>query len=87
MSYKLKSWEKWESEAVKHPPKFCPNCGTKLTDNIQEYWADSSRKATVDNPFKDVGYDCYCENCKWSGNIEPDADTDIIDETTGRKEN
>jgi len=60
-----------------HPPKYCPNCGKPIKD-IVEYWVDSSRPETPDNPYKGVGYDCYCGNCGWSGCIEPDADREIV---------
>lgn len=79
-SYILEYWEKWESEAEKHPPKYCPNCGAIL-ENIQEYWTDSSRISSPANPFKSIGYDCYCKSCKWSGDIECHADLGIVDET------
>jgi len=79
MTYKLKEWETWESEVEKHPPRFCPNCAEPLSI-IQEYWSDSNRKSSPDNPFKGIGYDCYCKLCRWSGNIEPDADSDIVNE-------
>ena len=79
MSYKLKEWETWDSEAEKHPPKFCPNCGKPLT-KIQEYWSDSSRPETVEDPLRGIGYDCFCDSCMWSGIIEPDADLDIVNE-------
>jgi hypothetical protein len=84
MKYQLKEWETWESEAIFHPPKFCPNCGKPLKD-YYEYWVDSSRPETPDNPYKGVGYDCYCPHCEWSGNIEPDLDRDIVHEI-GRSE-
>jgi hypothetical protein len=77
-SYKLKEWERWEDEALYHFPHYCPNCGEHLNKPIT-YWADSSRPSTPENPFRSIGYDCYCENCHWSGNIEPDADREIIE--------
>ena len=67
------------SDVEKHPPKFCPNCGAPLKD-IVEYWVDSSRPETPENPYRGIGYDCYCEKCGWSGNIEPDEDVNIVHE-------
>jgi len=80
MTYKLKEWEQWESQAIKHPPKFCPSCGKPII-KYQEYWADSSRISSPENPFKGIGYDCFCKYCSWSGNIEPDSDSDIVEES------
>ena len=84
MVYVLEPYEKWESETEKHPPKFCPRCRAELKD-IQTYWADSSRFSSPENPFRGIGYDCYCSSCGWSGSIEPDEDLSIVDEHYRRK--
>jgi hypothetical protein len=76
--YKLKEWEKYDDEAYYHIPHFCPNCGESLSEPIS-YWADSHRQSTIDNPFKGLGYDCWCDNCHWSGDILPDMDRDIVE--------
>lgn len=57
-------------------PKYCPNCKKELGD-IQEYWSHSDWIETPDKPFYGIGYDCYCKNCGWSGDIEPDEDDEI----------
>lgn len=81
--YKLKSGEQWEKDALLHYPHFCPNCGHHL-NSVQPYWEDSSRPETIDNPFKGMGYDCYCRTCHWSGSIIPDADREVVDNINDR---
>lgn len=56
-----------EEDMIK--PKYCPHCGARLVDDhgwIQAY-LDNYDISRVQ------GYDCYCDNCTWSGNIEPDT--------------
>jgi len=65
------------SEEKKHPPQCCPNCGVLLED-IQSYWSHSDWLEIDDKPFFGIGYDCYCGKCGWSGNIEPDLDSEIM---------
>ena len=58
--------EEYEENIIK--PRFCPHCGNKLVDNhgwIQGYLDNNNHK-------KVQGYDCYCDSCAWTGNIEPD---------------
>lgn len=54
-------------------PNFCPNCGNPLVDErgwIQGYYIEDQSKSFTD--WDEVGYDCYCDSCQWSGNIESD---------------
>jgi hypothetical protein len=78
VEYKLKKVETWEDEAELHPPKFCPNCGTKLDKRPIQYWCDSNRPSTQDDSFRGVGYDTFCDKCDWRGNIAPDSDMYVI---------
>ena len=41
---------------------FCPKCKKELVNKIE----------LIDN-CGNVGYDCYCDNCGWSGDIFPDT--------------
>jgi len=50
----------------KFKPRFCPNCGTKLKDIVIAY-------RELHNDLIEIVYDCYCENCGWSGDIAPDS--------------
>ena len=79
MKYKLKIGEQWEGDALNHYPHYCPNCGESLQKPIS-FWIDSHRPSTAEEPFKGVGYDCYCKNCHWSGDILPNADKFIVEE-------
>ena len=58
-------------------PKKCPNCGADTVD-IVGYWVESDWIETPEKPFKGIGYDCYCKMCDWSGEIEPDDDSEIL---------
>ena len=78
--YKLKEGEKWESDAITHPPHFCPNCGRDFGNKPAAFWSDSSRPSTPDNPFRGTAYDCYCETCHWSGDVFPYEDSQIVEE-------
>jgi len=64
----------------KHPPKHCPQCGSGNT-NYVELWAKSQWMCDTKNPdwipFQGIGYDTYCYDCEWSGDIEPDEDMNI----------
>lgn len=76
-----KFWEKIFNPDDFHPPKYCPECGSKIpqtTWHRASFWADSSRKETYENPFRGIGYDVYCPSCDWSGDIIPDEDGDKI---------
>lgn len=57
-------------------PIYCPNCGKPITDYVS-YWVNSDWIGTPENPFYGIGYDCYCKNCQWSGEIESDIDMEI----------
>lgn len=76
-----KFWNKIFNPDEFHVPKFCPECGSSLpkaTWNKVAYWNDSSRKETYEEPFREIGYDVYCENCGWSGDIVPDTDRNVV---------
>lgn len=73
-------WKKlFETDDI-HVPKYCPNCGKQLQEKEVRvvFWADSSRKETPKDPYKGLGYDTYCPNCEWSGDIIPDEDRNIV---------
>ncbi len=45
--------------------KFCPNCGYKLPKEL-------SKQLPFTNPYNgDYGYDIWCKNCEWGGEIYP----------------
>ena len=48
-------------------PNFCPNCGGKLPDGPHGAQPYSDEEGNG-------GWDCYCEACEWSGDIEPDEE-------------
>lgn len=73
-----KFWDKVFKPDGLHPPEYCPNCGAKLTRDFIPFWNDSSRRETPQDPYKEIGYDTYCSNCDWSGDIIPDADRNVI---------
>ena len=50
-------------------PKFCPNCGAPLPEGPhgrQPFGAEAG----------DGGWDCFCDICKWSGDIMPDDEAE-----------
>jgi len=54
---------------------YCPNCGKKISkkDSTQMPYGDADIKVGGKwRVGKTVGYDVYCTECDWSGNIEPD---------------
>ena len=65
-----KSYDK-EIKLLKNMPEmYCPICGTNPLGLAPYY---------IKDPFTDhdtswVGYDCYCEGCRWSGIIETDEE-------------
>ncbi len=80
MPYKLKEGEKFEDDAISHSPHYCPNCGQGLINSMNaSFWRDSGRASTTEEPFKGVGYDCYCETCHWVGDIFPCEDSQIVE--------
>lgn len=52
----------WDPDRLHHLedlPKFCPNCGEKLTQGISvEYWEADNRT-----------YHTWCRECGWAGDI------------------
>jgi len=80
--YKLEDGEQWEEDAFLHPPHFCPNCGESL-DKPVIFWNDCHRPRTEENPYKQIGYDCYCPRCHWIGDILPAEDMEIVEKITG----
>ena len=55
----------------KHKPKYCPSCGKPIDDCVGIYARD--REGLEENG----GHDCWCEHCKWSGDILPDSLVDL----------
>ena len=49
-------------------PVFCPNCGKKLPDGPH------GAQGVTNTVSGRGGWDCYCETCKWSGDIMPDSE-------------
>ena len=54
------------NEREKHPPKHCPNCGSKHINYVEcmAYFRGS------------ICWDTYCDDCNWSGDVRPDSDLD-----------
>ena len=50
-------------------PLYCPNCGTLLPAGA--HGAQAFSKTEEDET--ELGWDCYCPFCKWSGDIYPDS--------------
>lgn len=46
-------------------PKHCPNCGAAHVSAV-------AFERTYPNVRGETGYDCYCAQCEWSGDIMPD---------------
>jgi hypothetical protein len=51
-------------------PNYCPNCGQSIKEDELNAVAIASTKGNR------TGYDCYCPNCEWSGDIWPDDESD-----------
>lgn len=66
-------------EGEEHPPKLCPNCGSGKINWVTLISGDG-RESLI--------YDTYCYDCRWSGDISPDADLDFHDSefTTNHEE-
>jgi len=56
-------------EKSKYRPKFCPECGKPLEDDGRN-WV---QECVPVNKWSEY-YDCYCDECGWSGDISPDVD-------------
>jgi len=50
-------------------PNYCPNCGFPLH-------GEHSAVAITSTEDHATGYDCYCTNCDWSGDIWPDDEAE-----------
>ena len=46
-------------------PRYCPNCGVPLSQ-------DPNAAVPFRTRLEGSGWDCYCDACKWSGDIMPD---------------
>ena len=54
-------------------PRFCPNCGKPLKDVVTCQAVHGSlppKRCFVKEA--EIEFDCYCDACKWSGEISPD---------------
>jgi len=63
-------------------PRYCPMCGAKIDDIVTGVkWESRDAALSRDYSRMEIVYDCYCNHCKWSGFIEPDAFTweEILD--------
>lgn len=61
-------------------PKYCPNCAEEL-DHLKDgkfYIMPYGNAGTKPDELRLQGFDCYCDSCEWSGNIEPDALDDFV---------
>jgi hypothetical protein len=59
-------------------PKCCPGCGkefVRISDG--KIWVMPYGNPKGKEKFVVTGFDCYCDNCEWSGNVEPDSLMDI----------
>ena len=61
---------------MRHPPKFCPECGKVLFG--EKAWTEYWLHFTKTRGYEGLGYDVFCEHCKWKGSIIPDKDTLIL---------
>ena len=50
-------------------PRFCPGCGKPLADDGRN-WVQEMVPAKEGQEL----YDCFCDECGWSGDISPDVD-------------
>ena len=48
-------------------PIFCPNCGAKLPEG-----AHGAQPFVGTGLVGEDGWDCFCDACRWSGDILPD---------------
>ena len=62
-------------------PKYCPGCGSVLVNRSgTRFWIMPYSTAKPPYTKKDGvavlpvnGFDVYCNECEWSGDIEPDS--------------
>lgn len=52
-------------------PNYCPNCAAPLPPGSHGAQGFSKTEAGE----SEGGWDCYCDACKWSGDIMPDDET------------
>ena len=50
-------------------PNFCPNCAAPL--------AETPHGAQPFTAEGDGGWDCFCDACKWGGDILPDEEATV----------
>jgi len=53
-------------------PNFCPNCGRRFANE-----GNSRVPFGIVESEAIVGWDCFCDACYWSGDIEPDYSSEI----------
>jgi len=54
-------------ERPKHPPNFCPNCGSDKINYVE----------LMSNFRGSILWDTFCKDCEWSGDVRPDKDHDF----------
>lgn len=57
-------------------PLFCPNCGASLPEG--PHGAQPFHLADEDGSCDCGGWDCFCDNCQWSGDIMPDDEDELV---------
>lgn len=67
-------------------PYYCPNCGIPIRGDMNDMGDDSNR-FPIENKQSDGGYDVYCPECEWSGDIYPDDEINEIVEKTNKNIN
>lgn len=76
---KLKEFGSTYAERIEESkPKCCPNCGEKGLDAVVLYDVKPNKIRII--------YDCYCEKCRWSGDISPDSVANIEFQTLAVEE-
>ena len=59
-------------------PYYCPNCGIPIREDMNDV-GENSNRFPIENNKGDGGYDIYCPECEWSGDIYPDDETNKRD--------
>ena len=60
-------------------PKYCPNCREPLIRVSRgKVWIAPMGEPFEKIHFRLTGFDVYCNECEWSGDISPDVLEDII---------